>query len=101
MMDQIASLRATAGHALFLDNRSLDVEQVPLDPAGAGLRLLVLDTRVHHANADGAYGDRRAACERAARLLGVAALRDVAAEDLDDALARASRRAARDACATS
>jgi galactokinase len=86
MMDQIASLRATAGHALFLDNRSLDVEQVPLDPAGAGLRLLVLNTRVHHANADGAYGDRRAACERAARLLGVAALRDVAAEDLDHAL---------------
>jgi galactokinase len=86
MMDQIASLRATAGHALFLDNRSLDVEQVPLDPARAGLRLLVLNTRVHHANADGAYGDRRAACERAARLLGVAALRDVAAEDLDGAL---------------
>ena len=90
MMDQIASLRATAGHALFLDNRSLDVEQVPLDPAPAGLRLLVLNTRVHHGNADGAYGDRRAACERAARLLGVAALRDVAPEDLDDALARAS-----------
>jgi galactokinase len=86
MMDQIASLRATAGHALFLDNRSLDVEQVPLDPARAGLRLLVLNTRVHHANADGAYGDRRAACERAARLLGVAALRDVATEELDDAL---------------
>jgi galactokinase len=86
MMDQFASLRATAGHALFLDNRSLDVEQVPLDPAGSGLRLLVLNTRVHHANADGAYGDRRAACERAARLLGVAALRDVATEDLDDAL---------------
>jgi galactokinase len=86
MMDQIASLRATAGHALFLDNRSLDVEQVPLNPAGAGLRLLVLNTRVHHGNADGAYGDRRAACERAARLLDVAALRDVAAEDLDDAL---------------
>ena len=86
MMDQIASLRASAGHALFLDNRTLDVEQVPLDPAGAGLGILVLNTRVHHANADGAYGDRRAACERAARLLGVAALRDVATEDLDDAL---------------
>ena len=86
MMDQIASLRATAGHALFLDNRSLEVEQVPLDPAPAGLRLLVLNTRVHHGHADGAYGDRRAACERAARLLGVPALRDVATEGLDDAL---------------
>jgi galactokinase len=88
MMDQLASLRATAGCALFLDNRSLAVEQVPLDPAAAGLRLFVLDTRVHHGNADGAYGDRRAACERAVALLGVSALRDVTVEDLGDALAR-------------
>ena len=91
MMDQIASLRATEGHALFLDNRSLDVELVPLAPAGAGLRLLVLNTRVHHGHAEGAYGDRRAACERAARLLGVRALRDVAAEDLEDALRKLPR----------
>ena len=35
MMDQLASLRGTAGHALFLDNRTLEVEQVPLD-AGRG-----------------------------------------------------------------
>ncbi len=83
MMDQIASLRAVAEHALFLDNRSLAVEQVPLRPAQAGLRLLVLDTRVHHGHADGAYGDRRAACERAARLLEVDALRDVTLDDLD------------------
>jgi galactokinase len=88
MMDQLASLRCTAGHALFLDNRTLDAQQVPLDPAGDGLRLLVLDTRVHHGNADGAYGNRRAACQKAAAQLGVTALRDIDAAGLDEALER-------------
>ena len=88
MMDQLASLRCTAGHAIFLDNRTLDVEQVPLDVAAAGLALVVLDSRVHHDHAEGGYGDRRASCERAAALLGVPALRDVDPADLDAALAR-------------
>ncbi|MDQ1617785.1 MAG: galactokinase, partial [Actinomycetota bacterium] len=88
MMDQLASLRCTAGHALFLDNRSFEGEQVPLDPMADRLRLLVIDTRVHHGNADGAYGDRRAACERAAKTLGLQALRDIDLAGLDDALAR-------------
>jgi galactokinase len=88
MMDQLASLRCTAGHAIFLDNRTLDVEQVPLDVDVAGLALVVLDTRVHHDHAEGGYGDRRASCERAAGLLGVPALRDVDPVGLDAALAR-------------
>jgi galactokinase len=88
MMDQLASLRCTAGHALFLDNRTLEAEQVPLDTVAAGLRLLVLDTRVHHGNADGGYGNRRDACERAAGLLGITALRDIDVAGLDDALDR-------------
>jgi galactokinase len=88
MMDQLASLRCTADHALFLDNRSFEVEQVPCDPAVDGLRLLVLDTRVHHGHADGAYGDRRAACERAAAALGVTSLRDIDGAGLGAALDR-------------
>ena len=88
MMDQLASLRCTAGHALFLDNRSLDAQQVPLDVAADGLRLLVIDTQVHHGNADGAYGNRRSACEKAAGLLGVDALRDIDVAGLEDALDR-------------
>ena len=87
-MDQLASLRCTPGHAIFLDSRSLKVEQVPLDVASAGLRLLVANTRVNHDHAEGGYGERRAACERAAGLLGVTALRDVPADHLDAALAR-------------
>ena len=46
-------------------------------PRPTDLALLVVDTRVHHGNADGAYGDRRARASSAAELLGVAALRDV------------------------
>ena len=86
MMDQVASLLATRDNALFVDMRSLVVEQVPLPVADAGLTLLVVNTRVHHGNAEGAYGRRRSVCEDAAKLLGVTALRDVT--DLDDALER-------------
>ena len=51
-----------------------------------GLRILIIDTRVHHEHAGGEYAKRRAECESAARNLGVAALRDVT--DLAAALAR-------------
>ena len=50
--------------------------------------LLVIDTEVKHAHADGAYAQRRAGCERSAALLGVPALRDIPYADLDAALAR-------------
>jgi len=77
IMDQSASLECARGHALLLDCRSLAMAQVPLDPAAAGVELLVLDTRARHEHAGGSYTSRRRACERAAALLGVPALRDV------------------------
>jgi galactokinase len=77
IMDQSASLECTRGHALLLDCRSLATAQVPLDPAAAGAELLVLDTRARHEHAGGSYTSRRRACEQAAALLGVPALRDV------------------------
>jgi galactokinase len=85
-MDQAASTLCEAGHALFFDCRTFAVQQVPLDLAAAGLELLVLDTRTPHALVDSEYAARRASCEAAAEILGVAALRDVT--DLDAALAR-------------
>ncbi len=85
-LDQAASLRTTAGHALLLDCRDGSVRQVRLDLAAAGLELLVIDTRATHSLADGQYGQRRAACEAAARRLGIRTLREIS--DLDDALAR-------------
>jgi galactokinase len=86
IMDQSASTLCRPGHALFLDCRSLAVEHVPFDLDAAGLALVVIDTRTPHAHADNEYAQRRAACERAAAILGIAALRDI--EDLDAALAK-------------
>ncbi len=87
-MDQLVSLRGEAGHALFCDMRSHETRSVPLDLAGSGLAVLVADTRAPHRHSDGEYGARRRGCEEAARRLGVPALRDVTADDLDAALER-------------
>jgi len=87
-MDQAASMRATADHAILLDCRSGAVEQVPVDLGSHGLALLVVDTRAEHALVDGQYAARRAACEDAASLLGVETLREVDPADLDAALDR-------------
>ena len=88
-MDQSASLRARAEHALLLDCLDSSVRHVPFDLAADGLALLVVDTRAAHSLVDGQYAARRATCEAAARTLGVASLREVAPGDgLADALAR-------------
>lgn len=89
-MDQAASLRCREGHALLLDCRDGSIEHLPFDLAAAGLELLVIDTRAEHALVDGQYAQRRATCEAAAASLGVSTLREIAPEDLDDALARLS-----------
>ncbi|PRW65041.1 galactokinase [Actinopolyspora mortivallis] len=86
LLDQTASLRCEAAHALFHDVRSGRSRQVPFDTSAAGLEVLVVDTRVRHSHSESGYGDRRRGCERAAELLGVSALREVGADDLDDAL---------------
>ena len=86
LLDQAASTLCSADHALFLDCRSFDSRQVPLPLAGTGLEILVLDTHTPHTHVDGEYAARRAACEQAATILDVPALRDVV--DLDSALAR-------------
>jgi galactokinase len=77
IMDQSASLLGRAGHALLLDCRSGETSDVPLDPAGAGLELIIIDTGARHALGDGRYAERRSECERAAALLGVSSLREV------------------------
>jgi len=88
LMDQMASMACTAGHALLYDVRSGEAEQVPFAPQDAGLALLVVDTKVKHSVGDGAYADRRRTCEEAARTLGVASLREVRPDGLDEALRR-------------
>jgi galactokinase len=100
VMDQLASVLGRADHAVFIDTRSLEVAHIPLDLASAGLQLLVVETRAPHRLVEGHYAERRAACEEAARALGVPELRDAsrelvaeteAAGRLDPLLARRAR----------
>ena len=82
VMDQLASMLGEADAAIFLDCRSLETEVVELGFGPAGLTLLVIDTGVKHAHSTGGYGERRAACERGAAVMGVPALRDLSVDDL-------------------
>lgn len=87
-MDQTASAASREGAVLLFDTRAGTVDHIPFDPAAADLAVLVVDTRVAHSLADGEYGRRRASCERAAEVLGVAQLRGLGSGDLPDALRR-------------
>jgi galactokinase len=77
VMDQLSVLLGQAGHALLLDCQAGTGTAVPLDPASAGLVLLLIETGVQHELTDGGYGARRRACEDAARALGARSLREV------------------------
>lgn len=84
IMDQSISLMGRAGYALLLDCRDLSTRLIPVDFAGAGLRLLIIDTRAHHALVDGGYAERRASCEKVSSLLAIKALRDLSIEELQN-----------------
>ncbi len=80
IMDQLAASAGREGEALFIDCRSLDLQRIPLPDA---LEVVVADSGQRHQHSAGAYNERRAECEEAARRLGVAALRDVSRDELD------------------
>ncbi|HUE31165.1 MAG TPA: galactokinase [Verrucomicrobiae bacterium] len=84
VMDQMAASLGVEGRALLIDTRSLEHRSVPLPVAA---ELLVIDSGVAHRNRAGGYNARRAECERACTLLGVTALRELAAADLPRAAA--------------
>jgi len=79
LLDQITSLMSRAGHATFIDCRSMAVNDVPLPDR---VSFVMAQSGVKHELVAGEYNERRADCEAAARALGVSALRDVATETL-------------------
>ena len=88
IMDQFCSLLGRAGHALFLDCRSLDYEHVPLPLAETGLAVVIVDSRMSRKLAGSKYGERRRECEAAVAVLrernpSVSALRDASADMLE------------------
>ena len=88
IMDQSISLMGRAGHALLLDCRDLSTRQIKVDFESHELKLLIVDTRAHHALVDGGYAERRAQCESVAKALGVRAMRDLSLGELEAARTR-------------
>jgi galactokinase len=83
IMDQFISVMGRENHLLLLDCRSRKSELVPMtDPA---VSLLIINTNVKHELSGGEYGQRRAQCEAAAKVLGVASLRAATLEILAQA----------------
>ncbi len=80
-LDQTVSLLARPDAALLIDFTSGSSRPVGLGPDAP--EVLVMDTGVSHELTDGGYGARRADCEEAARILGVASLRAAGPADVD------------------
>ena len=81
IMDQFTSALGREGHLLLLDCRTRTTELVPMsDP---DITVLITNTNVRHELGNGEYAKRRAQCETAAKILGVASLRDATMTSLE------------------
>lgn len=78
IMDQTIAVHAREGHAMVLDCLSMERSFAPMP---AQTDVLVMNTGVRHALASGEYAVRRLECDRAARTLGVALLREASMAD--------------------
>jgi galactokinase len=83
IMDQFISVMGKRDHILLLDCRSRKTELVPMNDRS--VELLITNTNVKHELTGGEYAKRRAQCEAAAKVLGVASLRDADPEQLERA----------------
>ena len=82
LLDQVSSIFGRRGHAVYLDCRSEQVENVPLP---ADTALLVFHCGIEHRLVGGEYNERRDQCFAAAHALSVPALRDVSPAQLEAA----------------
>lgn len=86
IMDQFISAMGKSGHALLIDCRSLDYEQIPF--ASEDFVIAICNTNVKHELASSEYNARRAECEKGVEILreflpGITQLRDVGVEDFE------------------
>jgi len=85
IMDQFIVTGGVAGRAMLLDCRSLAYTMLPLP---ASVKVVVCNSMVKHAHADGEYGNRRDEVEAGQAVVvrerpGIAMLRDATVEDLE------------------
>ena len=83
IMDQFASVFGKKGNLMRLDCRSMEFEYFPFDPTSHGYKLVLLNSCVKHELVGSPYNDRRASCERVAKVLGQEFLRGATMEQLD------------------
>ena len=86
IMDQFACGIGRSGHALLLDCRSLEFENVPVELGD--YRIIIISSDVKRSLASSAYNTRRAECQEGTEILSqydtsVLALRDVSPEFLE------------------
>ncbi|CAA9375654.1 MAG: Galactokinase [uncultured Pyrinomonadaceae bacterium] len=86
IMDQFISALGRKGHALLIDCRNLQAEQVPFAPKDAAI--VICDSKVKHKLAASEYNTRRAECETAVEILreflpDIEQLRDVSVADFE------------------
>ena len=81
IMDQYASMFGEKKSALLLDCRTIKSESNQID--FKKYKLLLINTNVKHDLSESAYNNRREVCEKVAKMLNVAALRDVSEKDLE------------------
>jgi galactokinase len=80
IMDQLISATGMDDHAVLIDCRTLERDEVPLP---RNTTVLVLDTGTRRGLVDSTYNKRREDCEAVAHHLGVDALRDVTLKQLE------------------
>lgn len=86
IMDQFISRLGKKDHALFIDCRTLEYDQFPLDTSR--VKIVVCDTMKRRGLVDSEYDLRRSQCEEASRLFAqwipnVTQLRDVTSADFE------------------
>lgn len=95
IMDQMISAKGQANHAMLLDCRSLETEEVAMPEEMA---VVIINSNKKRGLVESEYNTRREQCEAAARAFGVKALRDVSLEqfnakvaELDEMVAKRAR----------
>lgn len=91
IMDQFCIATARRNHVVYLDCRTLHAEHIPFDDPETAV--LIVDSKVSRELRSGAYAERRAQCDRACQIMGLAKLRDAS-----EAMVEAAREALGDVC---
>ncbi len=80
IMDQMVSACGEAHKAVLLDCRSLETKLIAMPDE---LEVVIINSNVKRGLVDSEYNTRRLQCEKAAKLLGIKALRDISLKDLE------------------